>query len=69
MLCCQEFLFTLVALLELLLFGQGLGKIGFQIMDVIGHTTMGNELCERTKEIVRYLLASTKSPSMYLVKT
>ena len=29
--------FTLVVLLKLSLFGQGLGKIGFQIMDVIGH--------------------------------
>ena len=34
--------FTLVALLELSLFGQSLGEVGFQIMDVIGHATMGN---------------------------
>ena len=29
--------FTLVVLLKLSLFSQGLGEIGFQIMDVIGH--------------------------------
>ena len=59
----------MIVLFELSLFGQGLGEVQLQIMDVIGHARVQTDYDKEIEGTIEYLFARTRSPSMYLVQT